>query len=184
MSIPTFNGSVAAGAQGSSGDTVDVVDVYSNKNSTTTKGNSATTAVFGQSVTFTANVTSPDGTPTGQVNFLDGLNLIGTGDLNNGTATYSTSSLTTGTHNITETYSGDSDFAPSTTTAAISETITPASTTTTGTTNATVAVFGQPIILSGSVSAVTPGSGIPTGKITFMEGSKGLPENKIYKSST
>ena len=70
-------------------------------------------SVFGQSVTLTA--TAPgSGTPTGTVTFFDGATLLGTGTLTAGVATFTTSSLAVGSHAITVTYAGDSDFAGST----------------------------------------------------------------------
>jgi hypothetical protein len=55
------------------------------------------------------------GTPTGTVTFKDGTTTLGTGTLNgSGQATYSTSSLTIGSHNITAQYSGDGTFSGST----------------------------------------------------------------------
>ena len=71
----------------------------------------------GQSVTFTATVAGQGFkvTPTGTVTFLDGTTNLGTSSLNtSGEATLTTSTLTLGTHNITATYNGDSNFAPST----------------------------------------------------------------------
>jgi hypothetical protein len=64
-------------------------------------------------VTFTAKVTATAGTPTGSVTFLDGTTPIGSGALSGGTATYTTSSLTVGTHSITAIYSGDANFSGS-----------------------------------------------------------------------
>src|SRR5208282_6069863 len=83
---------------------------------TTTVAASNTQPIAGQSVTFTASVapTSGRGTPTGTVSFSDGANLIGTAALNSRTASYTTSSLANGSHSITAAYSGDSNFAPST----------------------------------------------------------------------
>jgi hypothetical protein len=71
---------------------------------------------LGQTVTFTANVTSVgSGTPTGTVSFYDATVLLGTAPLNStGTATLQTNSLAEGTHSITAAYSGDTNFAPST----------------------------------------------------------------------
>ncbi len=83
--------------------------------STTTALSGVTAANLGQNLTFTATVTSSiGGTPTGSVNFFDSGKQIGTGTLNAGVATFSTSSLTAGTHTITGTYSGDSTYVTST----------------------------------------------------------------------
>ena len=80
--------------------------------------------VQNQSVAFTAEVipTTPPGTPapdsppTGTVTFsADGTPLGGAQPLNsNGIATFTTSTLSVGTHSITAVYSGDSNFAQST----------------------------------------------------------------------
>ena len=67
---------------------------------------------FGQSVTFTATVTSGTGIPTGTVQFKDnGTNLGAAVALNaSGAAQISTSALTAATHTITAAYSGDANF--------------------------------------------------------------------------
>jgi len=69
-------------------------------------------SAFGQSVTFTAAVTSGfKGTPTGKVNFFDGSTSLGTSTLDgSGMATLTTASLAVGTHSITANYSGDGNF--------------------------------------------------------------------------
>jgi hypothetical protein len=73
---------------------------------------------FGQAVTFTATVTAQGfykGPPTGTVSFFDGTTNIGNSPLNgSGVATLTTSTLAVGTHRITATYNGDTNFAPST----------------------------------------------------------------------
>jgi len=92
-----------------------------NKKATTTTVTSAPNpSNFGQSVTFTAHVSSAfSGTPTGTVQFWDGLSgttaLGGPQPVNgSGDATFITSSLSAGTHNpITADYSGDAQFAAS-----------------------------------------------------------------------
>ncbi|HKP36401.1 MAG TPA: Ig-like domain repeat protein, partial [Pyrinomonadaceae bacterium] len=69
----------------------------------------------GQSVTFTATVTSAAGTPTGTVQFkADALNLGSPVALTAGVATISTSALSIGNHPITADYSGDTNFNTST----------------------------------------------------------------------
>lgn len=83
---------------------------------TTTLSNSPATVVFGQPATLTATVApvAPGaGTPTGQVTFLDGTNLLGTATLSGGTATYSLSSVGAGNHSFNASYSGDNNFAGS-----------------------------------------------------------------------
>ncbi len=89
--------------------------------STTTLASSANPSASGQSVTFTATVAGPSGTspvPTGAVTFLDGTTTLGTGTLNSSAqATYSTSTLTTGSHSITAQYGGDTNYSASTSSA-------------------------------------------------------------------
>src|SRR5262249_25120090 len=53
------------------------------------------------SVTFTVTVTSAGGTPSGTVTFKDGATTLGTFNLVNGAASFSTSALTFGGHAIT-----------------------------------------------------------------------------------
>ena len=65
-------------------------------------------------MTFTATVTGPGGTPTGSVTFYDGASSLGSNALASGTATLSTSALTAGSHSISAVYSGDANYATST----------------------------------------------------------------------
>jgi hypothetical protein len=78
---------------------------------------SATTLTFGQSVTFTAtvsSVTSGTGTPTGMVTFQDGTQVLAQTSINGSTAVFSTSALILGSHSITAGYSPNSSYAAST----------------------------------------------------------------------
>jgi hypothetical protein len=78
---------------------------------------SASSITTGGSITFTASITpaaGSTGTPTGTVNFLDGTTTLGSGTVASGKATFTTTALTTGSHNITAAYSGDAAFSPST----------------------------------------------------------------------
>jgi hypothetical protein len=85
---------------------------------TTTIKTSKTPTAVGESVIFTATVTSPVGTPTGTVTFNDGATTLGTGTLNpSGEATFTTSSLSVGSHSITAVYGGDGNFLTSTSSA-------------------------------------------------------------------
>ena len=70
----------------------------------------------GQAVTFTATVSpiAPGvGIPTGTVKFFDGATPLGPVALTAGVAAFGTSTLSIGSHTITASYGGDSDFAPS-----------------------------------------------------------------------
>jgi hypothetical protein len=83
------------------------------KPTTTLSESNPNPSAVGQVVTFKANVTST-GNPTGIVTFLNGSQILGTNTTSNGIATFSTSVLSKGSHNISSQYSGDSNFAPST----------------------------------------------------------------------
>ena len=93
------------------------VSINVNKATTTVGVTSSTGGVSeaGQTVAFTAVVScqlSVVSAPSGTVTFADGSTSLGTGSLNSsGVATFTTSSLTSGTHAITATYSGDTNFS-------------------------------------------------------------------------
>ena len=94
----------------------------SQDNTTTTATASTTAGALGQTITITATVSanSPgSGTPTGTVDFLDASTGVDLGkvSLSSGSATLSTTALAPGSHSITVTYSGDSNFLTSATTA-------------------------------------------------------------------
>jgi autotransporter-associated beta strand protein len=132
--------------------------------------------VFGQSVTFTATVAAvapSTGSATGMVTFLDGTTSLGSALLSGGTARLSVSDLVVGSHTITAVYGGDDNFSGSTS-AALAQTVDPASTTITLSGTATTTVFGQPVTLTVIVAAVAPGAGTPTGTVNFREGSTTL----------
>jgi hypothetical protein len=79
------------------------------------------TSVFGQSVTFTANVTP--NAATGTVTFKDGTKTLGTGTLSGGSASLSINNLAVGSHNITAVYNGDT-YDNGSTSSSITETVT------------------------------------------------------------
>jgi len=78
----------------------------------TSLASSANPSVPGQAVTFTATVSGAYAIPTGRARFRDGSKLLATIPLTNGVAVYTTAALSAGTHNITVSYSGDSNYAP------------------------------------------------------------------------
>ncbi len=120
--IATYSGDATDGYAAGSTTLVQVVLA----NPTTTVTSSAPTITVGQSVTFTATV-NPEGVffvPLGTVSFMDGSTLLGTVALNpldqstspssSQVATFTTSSLPAGQDSITVVYSGDLNFAGST----------------------------------------------------------------------
>jgi len=91
-----------------------VKQVVSKAATTTTLASSLNPSNVGQSVTFTASVTSQfGGTPTGKVTFYDGTTLLKTVSVNGGVAEFGTRTLAVGSHSITATYNGSTDFTGS-----------------------------------------------------------------------
>ncbi len=148
------------------------------QDATATKlSSSAATAVYGEPVTFTATVkaNSPgSGTPTGSATFYDGTTELGSGTLNSsGVATYTTTPFQLsvgGGQSITAVYSGDPDFTSSTS-SAVSQTVNEDATTTSVVSLTGPSVYGQPVTFTATVAASAPGSGTPTGTVTFSRGS-------------
>jgi uncharacterized repeat protein (TIGR01451 family) len=128
---PTFTANGIAGTYNVTatitGTTLSATFALKNTASTSTAvGSSLNPSPLGQSVTFTATVTSAGGTPTGTVQFKDGVNNLGTPVTLNGSgqATFTTSSLTAGTHTISAVYSGDTVFGGSTGTLSSDQSVT------------------------------------------------------------
>lgn len=74
---------------------------------------SPSSAAPGASVTLTATLSAPSGTPDGTVTFYDGTTVIGTAAPASGVATLEVTSLTSGAHSITATLASTSGFAGS-----------------------------------------------------------------------
>ncbi len=105
---------------------------------------------IGTAVTFTATVSGASSTPTGTVTFaIDGASTT-TGPLTAGVATFTTSSLPRGPHNISATYSGDANFATST--ASLLQTVQGQPSTTTLTASALSVPANTPITLTATTT--------------------------------
>ncbi|MDP9362259.1 MAG: Ig-like domain repeat protein, partial [Acidobacteriota bacterium] len=102
----------AAGITAVSGDWTAGEPLSLGATSTTTLASSLNPSSFGQAVTFTATVSGSGA--TGTVTFNDGATSLSTAALTAGTSTFMTSALTAGTHSIIAVYSGDTNFASST----------------------------------------------------------------------
>jgi probable HAF family extracellular repeat protein len=143
---------------------------------TTALSSSVNPSVFGQQVSFSATVTptqSSSLTLTGSVTFNDGSTVLGTVALSSGTAVFNTSALAVGSHSITASYGGDSNFALSTSTA-LSQTVNQGTTTTTVAASPNPGIAGQPVTLTATVTVVAPASGTSTGTVTFLDGTTAL----------
>jgi len=130
--------------------------------STVSVSSSPNPSTYGQTVTFMAVVSSAGGTPTGTVTFSDGSTALGTVNLTGGRATFTPASpLSAGSHAIIAAYSGDANFAGSTS-QPISQTVGQATPTVSWPT-ATGITYGQAL----SSSTLTGGSGSVPGSFAF-----------------
>jgi hypothetical protein len=139
---------------------------------TTSVSTSKATTVFGEPVTFTANVmvTAPGaGTPGGTVEFFDGATSLGTKPLSGGTATLTTGALSVGSHIIKAVYTEGVNFLGSN--GSVTQQVNKANTSTALASSANPSVFGQPVTFTATVSPTAPGAGTRTGTVQFKVGS-------------
>src|SRR2546426_459115 len=126
---------------------------------------SANPSIFGYSITFTATVNST--ATTGTVTFYNGTQTLSTGTLSGGTATYSTSAFAPGSYSITASYSGDTNYLPSTS-GAITQTVNaPATATITLVSSVNPSTLGQQVTFTATVNSATA-----TGTVTFYNGTQ------------
>ncbi len=129
-----------------------------------------TPAVYGQTATLTATVSvlAPgSGTPTGSATFtLDG-SVIGTVALSNGIATISAGVLSAGNHSISVSYSGDANYAGSTS-SEDSLTVADGGTTVAISSSSLNTVWGESVTLAALPAG--DGSNALTGTVTFFDG--------------
>ena len=139
---------------------------------TTALASTPNPSVVGQSVTLTATVAaaSGNGTPGSTVAFKNGGNVItgcGSVTLNAAQATCTTTSLPLGTRSLTADYSGDAGYNPST--GSLSQVVNQASTTTGIISSVNPSTVGQSVMFTATVSVSAPGTGTPTGMVTFKD---------------
>ena len=144
-----------------------------------TLASSDTAAVVGETVIYTATVSGPGVTsPGGSVQFLDnGTVIAGCASVSvigpSAACPVKYGSASPATHPITAIYSGS--FTGSVRSMALTETVSPAATTTVVSSSANPSVVGQPATYTATVAVTRPGSGTPTGSVTFVDGSTVLP---------
>jgi uncharacterized repeat protein (TIGR03803 family) len=138
---------------------------------TTTVTSSPNPSIYGQTVAFAATVTSQrPGTPTGTITFSEGQTILGTASLSSGTATLSAVPLVIDSNSITASYSGDSNFNPSS--GSMNQVVDQAKTTLTLSSSPNPSGLGQPVILT---AVITPQyGGQASGTVTFFDGTTTL----------
>jgi Big-like domain-containing protein len=132
-----------------------------------TLGSSSNPSTYAQPVTFTATVIPASGSAilTGSVTFKDGGTTLGSSVLNSaGVAFLTLNALAVGSHSITALYSGDFNFAGSTS-AALSQAVNSAVTTTAVSSSLNPSVYAQNVTFSAAVSPA-----IATGTVQFQDG--------------
>lgn len=133
---------------------------------TTTLASSLNPSLVGQAVTFTATVTGAS--PTGTVQFLDGAAVLATVSLSGASsATFTTSSLTQGTHPMTAVYSGDANNQTSTS-PVLSQVVNAGGAVATATSissSINPSLVGQAVTFTATVS----GGSVPTGSVQFFD---------------
>jgi hypothetical protein len=171
----TYSGDSNYAPENSSG-LPQTVNAGSKATTTTSVTSTPNPATSGQSVKFTASVTSTtSGTITGTVQFYDGATVLGSPvTLAGGSAVYSTTTLSQGSHSITATYSGDSTYGTSTSTA-LTQTInagSKASTATAVSSSLNPSTVGASVTFTAAVTSSTAGT--ITGTVQFYDGATAL----------
>ena len=132
-------------------------------------------STFGQAVVFTATFSAPaNGSDpmNGTVAFYDGSTLLGSAPLigtggasRGGTASFSTSDLAVGNHNLSAVYSGDANDSSASTPTPVSVTVSPAMTST----SLTASTSAQGTTLQANVVVTSPGNPSIAGVISFYD---------------
>src|SRR5207237_1123220 len=149
--------------------------------------------VQAESVTATVSITGPATSavahPTGTVTFSDNGVALGSGSLSaTATATFTTSMLATASHPITAAYtSGDSNFNVSAPSAAVSQVVNPAGTSTAVAASVNPSLSGQAVTFTATVrstDAATPAAAEPSGTATFCENGVVLGSGSLSGTAT
>ena len=138
--------------------TATLQEVVNKPTAALTLTSSNATPVYGQPVTFTAQLGSQS--LAGAVQFLDGTTAIGSAQASSGVATFTAANLSAGVHPIQAAWAGDASNAAATS-QVLSQTVNQAQTTT------TISASGQS--LTANVAVTLPGTGSPTGTVKFVD---------------
>jgi hypothetical protein len=148
-----------------------LTQVINQASTTLTLTSAPNPSTFGQSVTFTATVAPV--AASGTVTFTEGASVLGTGTVASGVVTFSTSSLSPGSHLISATYGGNGNYSGSSSNM-ITQVINQASTTLTLTSAPNPSTLGQSVIFTATVSPIGA-----SGTVTFSEGANILGTGTI-----
>jgi hypothetical protein len=163
-----------------------VTVLLNNSGAQTTVGSSAPRATLGEAVTFTAGVGASKvrgvtTIPTGSVTFEDGTTVLATVPLSSGQAAYTDTGLTGGTHNITAQYSGDTNYV--TNSAVMQQVVGQAGSSAAVASSANPATPGLKVTFTATVASTVTGDPlVPTGKVTFNDGSNVLGSAALNSS--
>ncbi len=151
----------------------------------TTLTSSLNPALAGTSITLSAAVSvvtngTGVGAISGPVTFADGPTIIGAASVVNGVASLTLSTLPAGAHSIVASYAGIPAYGQSSS-AALSLTVQPGTTSTQLSSSANPAVGGAKLQLT---ATVTGNGTAPTGMVTFMDGAATLGSATLGKSGT
>ncbi|MBZ5654172.1 MAG: Ig-like domain repeat protein [Acidobacteriia bacterium] len=135
-------------------------------------------SVYGQSVTFTSQTTSTvAGTLTGSVTFYDGATTLGPPvAVSGGTVSITVPRLDAAVHSLTATYSGDPNYAISTSPVLL-QTVGPAATTTAIAASLNPSAYGQPVTITAAVKS--PAGAVFTGSVQFNDGAAVLGTSPV-----
>lgn len=134
----------------------------------------STESVVGEQVSLSSAVraaTRPDETPGGAVTLLDGgTTAVGLPLDSDATASFDTTALSPGAHQLSMRYCGEQDFLGSVSTI-IDHVVNRATSTVDLQASTATATFGDVVTLTATVSVVAPGAATPTGNVHFLDGS-------------
>ena len=170
----------------SSGDSAGVT--VGKNGSTITLQGSPTTARFGEGVEFKIHLagysSDPNAIkPTGFVDVYEGATNYGTVPVDaNGDATLMTTQLPLGQHDLRARWGGDERWTASTS-APLRVTVGGATTATTLAASTTSTTYGASVTLTGTVVAVDPPIGTPTGSVGFRDGNTFIGSGTLNEAS-
>jgi hypothetical protein len=181
--LPNFDTSVGPC---STGPTCNVMVSVSKDTSTIAVSSSQPVATLGSPVTITATATGGYGAiPTGQVVFtVDGATLAPIALTTAGTASFTTSTLALGTHNIAAAYAGALDFYPAADSPVFKQQIVPPPTISAVTSNLNPSAIGDNVTFTANIAAAPGSSAKVSGAVTFRDGNVAFANQPIVQKGS